>query len=134
MSVLVDSSALRDAVRQRAAERADDALQAMLLDMERNAPRDSGAMVNDITIDEADTDTRIVRRVRAPREYSSYQDEGTGIYGPRGQRIEPVRAKALSFVTKDGTRVTVKSVAGTPRTGWFSDVMARWSDYLSATR
>ena len=36
---------------------------------------------------------------------------GTGIYGPRGQRIYPRRAKALRFETPDGVFVR-RSVAG----------------------
>lgn len=40
-----------------------------------------------------------------------YVINGTGLYGPRGQRIRPVRAKALRFVL-NGRIVFAKSVSG----------------------
>ena len=40
-----------------------------------------------------------------------YVINGTGLYGPNGQRIRPVRAKALRFVL-NGRVVFAKSVSG----------------------
>lgn len=44
-------------------------------------------------------------------KYGSYVENGTGIYGPTGQPIKPVRAKALSWVS-NGKRVFARSVKG----------------------
>lgn len=123
MTITVDTTGMRDAIRQRYTEVVVDAFQAMLLDMERDAPRDTGAMTQTMTIDANDGDTNVARTIHAPQEYSSYQDEGTG-------PIYPVNAKALRFVAKDGTVVFVKSTRGVPRTGWFSDPTGRLEDYL----
>jgi hypothetical protein len=39
-------------------------------------------------------------------------NDGTGIYGPRGQVIRPKSKKALKFTTKGGTTVFAKYVRG----------------------
>lgn len=47
--------------------------------------------------------------------YAVYQHEGTGIYGPKGKPIRPVRAKLLTWVDPDtGKRIWAKEVRGTP--------------------
>jgi hypothetical protein len=121
----VDLSPMADAVRERYGQVIDDATQAMLLDMEENAPRDTGAMTQTITIDENDSDALLVRTLHAPQEYSSWQDEGTGY-------IYPVNAKVLHFIAKDGTEVFAKFTRGVPSTGWWSEPTARFGDFLEA--
>lgn len=134
MTVIVDLSGALDKYRARASQVMDDAFQALLVDMEADAPRDTGLMTQSIEITTSDEDTRLARTIHAPQEYSSYQDEGTGIYGPSGQPIVPVSAKVLHFVAKDGTEVFVRSVKGSPRTGWWSDKVARLGDYLQTAK
>lgn len=124
MTITVDATGMRDAVAQRYREVVDDGFQAMLVDIERDAPRDTGAMTQTMTIEANDSETNAQRTIHAPQEYSSYQD--VGVEGP----IVPVNAKALRFVAKDGTVVFVKSTKGVPRTGWFSDPTGRFEDYL----
>lgn len=51
------------------------------------------------------------RLVRSPQKYTPFVNDGTGIYGPRGQRIRPRSKKALAFTYK-GVKVVVKSVKG----------------------
>lgn len=47
--------------------------------------------------------------------YALYQHEGTGIYGPQGRPIRPVRAKLLTWIDPDtGQRIWAKEVRGTP--------------------
>lgn len=49
--------------------------------------------------------------------YAMFQHEGTGIYGPHGEPIVPVRAKFLKFIPKGGsTYVFARSVKGSPPT------------------
>lgn len=125
MTITVDSSPLREAVREHFARVADDAATEMLADMERDAPRLTGAMTQTIEVEEHDSDTSITRVIRAPAEYASWQDEG--VEGP----ILPVRAKALRFVAKDGSVVFVKSTRGVPATHWWSEKIARWGEYVA---
>lgn len=45
-------------------------------------------------------------------DYGQYLEEGTGIYGPTGQPIVPVRAKILSWVDTNGKRYYARKVKG----------------------
>lgn len=45
-------------------------------------------------------------------DYGQYLEEGTGVYGPTGQPIVPVRAKILSWVDTDGKRYYARKVKG----------------------
>lgn len=131
MTVTADSTAFLADIREHFAEVLDSATTDLLADMERDAPRDTGAMTQTIEVAESDSGDVLARTITAPAEYASYQDTGTGIYGPTGARIYPKTARFLVFTTKDGTKVFARSVAGTPRTGWWSDKLANWSDYLA---
>lgn len=51
------------------------------------------------------------RLVRSPQKYTPFVNDGTGIYGPRGQKIRPKSKKALAFTYK-GAKVVVRSVKG----------------------
>lgn len=52
-------------------------------------------------------------------DYAEHVELGTGIYGPSGQPIKPVRAKALSWIGRDGERVFRSQVAGYEGYGMF---------------
>ena len=45
-------------------------------------------------------------------EYGEWLEKGTGIYGPTGKPIVPVKAKILSWIDTDGQRHFAKSVKG----------------------
>ena len=45
-------------------------------------------------------------------EYGEWLEKGTGIYGPVGKEIVPVKGKVLSWVDTDGKRHFAKSVRG----------------------
>lgn len=130
MSVVVDIEPLKDAIRQRAAQLADDAVQAMFLDMEANGPRsdeDHEHMTSMLEVTESeDGDMLITRTVRSPAEYSSYVDEGTPPHRIEGNPL-------LAFTARDGSRVIVRYVnhPGTERTGWWTDTLAKWSEYVA---
>lgn len=61
---------------------------------------------------------RMKIRIVATAKYAIYQHEGTGIYGPRGQRITPRTRRALKFVWRKqgGQTVYFRSVKGTKAT------------------
>jgi hypothetical protein len=61
---------------------------------------------------------RVVGRVGTPLLYGLYLHEGTGIYGPRGAPIRPIRRKYLRFETKAGRVVYAKSVKGVRGDKW----------------
>jgi hypothetical protein len=130
MTVTADATGFKDDLREHFGRVLDDATQEMLGDMENDAPRDTGAMTQTITVEDSDSGDVLARTITAPQEYSSFQDTGTGIWIGEG-RIYPVNAKALRFTAKDGSVVIVKSVAGTPPTHWWSAKLERWSDYLA---
>lgn len=84
--------------------------------------RDRGILANSVAILRASSREIVVG---SPMEYAVYHQTGTGIYGPRKRRIEPVKAKVLAWKTrgakgtnKRGKRGNkgffAKSVDGTP--------------------
>lgn len=130
MTIAVDVGPLVDLVRETYSRVADDACQSMLLDMNANGPRsdrsDHEHMVDRVELTGSeDSDTTISRTIHSPADYSSYVDEGTEPHRIEGHPL-------LAFTAKDGTRVVVRYVnhPGTARTGWWSDTVARYGDYL----
>jgi len=70
-------------------------------------------------------------QVFAEAEHASYQDEGTGIYGPTGERIYPTNSNVLAFYWPPaGGTVFFKSVAGTPATNFWSDVVDDFDSWV----
>lgn len=130
MTVTVNDSA-REKVADAWGQVADDGFQAMLADMEADAPRDTGAMTQTLEVTADDGLTAVARKIHAPQGYSSFQDKGTGVYIGEG-RIYPRTAKVLRWVAKDGTVIYRRSVKGTPPTRWWSDKIAKLGDYLRA--
>lgn len=56
-------------------------------------------------------------------EYAAFVHEGTGIYGPRGQRIVPARPGGVLVFTKGGRKVFARSVAGMRGRPFLRDAM-----------
>jgi phage gpG-like protein len=63
------------------------------------------------------------------KSYASYPQRGTGIYGPRGQKIRPLRAKALGPIGGKFFR----SVKGSPRRAMipYLGMPAKWASAFS---
>lgn len=76
-----------------------------------NAPKRTTNLINSATTDFRPAGLDSVAYVKFTAKYALYVHEGTGIYGPKGKRIRPVRAKALMFMI-DGQPVFRKSVKG----------------------
>ena len=70
---------------------------------------------NRISID-FDTPKVGVRKIFTTSGYGALLEIGTGIFGPRKQRIVPKRAKVLSWKDASGKRIYAKSVKGRPAT------------------
>lgn len=135
MAVTVDLTAGRELIRQRYIEVVDQAFVALTDDLRANGPRSdehvASASAPDHMVDiidliaAEDGETRIGRTIRSPADYSSFVDEGTEPHRIDGRPL-------LAFTARDGTRVVVRYVnhPGTPRTGWWSDTVAKLGDYL----
>ena len=51
-------------------------------------------------------------RVYSDLDYALYQEEGTGIYGPKGQPITAKKGKMMRFKSKSGKIIYTRSVKG----------------------
>ena len=81
-----------------------------VLQMEAVTPRRTGRGANSYRLINKGADTReITNKTR----YLPWVNDGTGVYGPRHQRITPKRANYLHFHWK-GREWFVKSVRGQP--------------------
>ena len=140
---MASAERLRDALRQRAYAVFTDAAEALRLRVEDAAPVDTGNLRTGITIGPLSEDHHTLSATISAVAYSAEgydyakgQNEGTGIYGPRGQRIVPVQAKALVFYWKKVGKVVVfPSVAGSPATHFwdYSVTEEAWSDALASS-
>ena len=63
-------------------------------------PVASGRLRNSITPELVETSVGPVVRVGTNVEYARFVHDGTGIYGPRAQRIEPTRTKVFKWKAK----------------------------------
>jgi len=89
--------------------RAMDLSQMELIgNLKRNSPVDEGYMQGSWFPLRFST---LNRMVRSSAKYTPFVNDGTGIYGPKGQRIRPKNKKVLAFQYK-GAKVVVKSVKG----------------------
>jgi len=73
-------------------------------------------------------------RIESHKKHSIFHQKGTGLYGPRKKRIEPVHAKALKFKGPSGP-IFAKSVKGSPKRRMVPDrgLPPRWARRLKAT-
>ncbi len=46
------------------------------------------------------------------KEYATWVEEGTGVFGPRGEPIVPKNAKKLVFIARDGQKIFARSIKG----------------------
>lgn len=60
-------------------------------------------------------------RIYSDLDYALYQEEGTGIYGPKGSPITPKKAKYLRFKAKSGQIIYTKRVKGVKAKKFFAN-------------
>jgi phage gpG-like protein len=77
-----------------------------------NAPIDQGILRGSIHSRVSRLNGETVGIVGTNIEYAPYQENGTGIYGPRATLITPKRSRFLRFKTKSGQIVFARSVRG----------------------
>lgn len=112
---------LRERTRQRL-----DQVQVLLPELVK-APLNqiTGQLAAGIVCDAwQDNGTRYDTTIRSLAPYSQFVDEGTGIYGPTGNRIYPTSAKALVFFWyRMGDWFAFRSVRGSPAQHFFHEAM-----------
>jgi hypothetical protein len=132
VSVIVDQ--LGERLKPHWVDLAREAGQLAVTQTQAAVSRRSGALFDGISTSEpALEDTRVTQQITSAADYSKFQDDGTGIYGPTGARIFPKTAKVLRFDSPAaGGIVFARSVAGSPGRHFFSEPMAaRWHDCLA---
>lgn len=73
-------------------------------------PKDTGHLASSFR--KTESREKIIMSTSA--KYAEYLNEGTGVYGPRGQVIKPTNKKALAWGGKNGNfvRKSVKGIKG----------------------
>jgi hypothetical protein len=143
---VANADGLRKSFRAATSARFTHALATVQEQTQAQCPVDTSTLQFSIIAYEiGTTDDRFVGNISTPKEYASYQDQGTGIYGPKGVPIRPVNAKVLAWrsgweyaykQTKQasGGWVFAAEVAGSPATHFWSDNVnaQKWLEALTA--
>lgn len=125
---------LAERVRAHSVALAREAGQLVETQTKAAASRRTGALAEGISTTEPTLqDTRVSQRITSAADYSKFQDQGTGIFGPSGARIFPKTAKAFRFDSPAaGGIVFARSIAGSPGRHFWSPLPERWHDALAA--
>lgn len=90
----------------------------------RRCPVDTGTLRRSITFSISGLSPETMSaRVGSNVEYALAVEVGTGIYGPRGRPITPVRAQVLVFPGRGGRTVYARSVRGRPATPYLKPAL-----------
>jgi hypothetical protein len=124
------AAAMEDSLRQHCRDNLPLVTAQMVEATQAAASRRTGALAASIGADEwADEGTRFTSVIYAGRDLDNpdvarFQDEGTGIYGPEGQRITAHGGGVLAFDwPAAGGVVFFRSVAGAPGRHYFIEPM-----------
>lgn len=130
----VDVSSLAQLVREHAIDRMNDLADSFVFRAQENASKRTGAMADSISHDEPYIAGDVVRcTATCTAEYARYQEEGTGIYGPDGVPITPVRARALRFDwPAAGGIVFAAWVSGSEPTHFWQRTIEDWPSIVHA--
>ena len=129
-SVSINRAELQRVFGDLATRWAADMGRKVVNEAKTRAPVDTGRLRSSIAYTVHVEPTAVRLRVGSQMPYARYVDEGTGIFGPTGQRIYPVRRRAMKFPTPQSSGafrgrnrrrsqrnrgvVFAKSVAGMP--------------------
>lgn len=73
---------------------------------------DTGRLSASIKVTQINVNGAIAFKVSSDLPYARYVHDGTGIYGPKGQMIKPIRAKALKWRGPGGEAIFARQVKG----------------------
>lgn len=130
--VTIDQAQLTAVFQSAAVQWAEDAGRRVVNAAKARAPVDNGRLRSSISATLELNPTTCILRVGSDVPYARYVEEGTGIYGPRGRRITPVRRQALKFPrprswgagpSNAGGFVFRRSVAGSPPNPFLADAL-----------
>lgn len=128
---------LADRIRAHAVDLVRRAADLAVTDTQDHASRRTGATVAGISHTEPTIgDAYISCQIISAEPSSLYQDEGTGIFGPSGQRIYPLKPGGVLVFDwpAAGGVVFARSVAGSPGKHFFTEPMpARWAASLQSS-
>lgn len=127
----VDRGSIQSLVADYSETKGRDLGDAFVSRARDNAPRKTGTLAESIQADDPVVGSGSVTvHVSVGEEYGSFQNTGTGIYGPTGQRIVPVSSPVLVFEADGGT-VFARSVAGSPATHWWDNTIEQWGSIVA---
>jgi hypothetical protein len=131
--VSVNFESVRQLITEHCIERGTALGEAFKERAQSNASRRTGEMAESVESDPVIvTATSVQGHIECGAEYGIYQDEGTGIYGPRGERIVPVNAQALRFDSPVLGIVFAKSVRGSEPTRWWTRTVMEWPSIVGS--
>lgn len=129
----VDVARIRQLVLDSALRRAELLGEAFVNQARAYAPRRTGAGADSIEVATIDATSNGVRiRIAVGEDYMKWQNEGTGIYGPRGQPITPHRKGGVLVFEGVGGIVFARSVSGTEPTHFWERTIDAWPSIVGS--
>jgi len=99
----------------------------------RRCPVDDGTLRASIRSQVSHRGSEVAGEVYSDLEYAAYVHQGTGIYGPAGQPIRPVRARVLSWEQAGVGRVFAREVRGSRAQPFLADALAEVVGHVDRT-
>lgn len=112
MGVRVDVEVDEAAVAELMVAVVDEVTAAAATAARRRCPVDDGTLRASIRARTQQRGSQVIGEVWSALEYAAYVHQGTGVYGPRGRPIRPVRARVLSWEQPGAGRVFAREVKG----------------------
>ncbi len=128
----VVTDTLGEGLREMALRLGDSLGERFVQQAKDHASRRTGAMADSVVAEAATmSGDTVTVHVEVGAEHGIYQDEGTGIFGPEGRPITPVRARVLRFDwPAAGGIVFAHSVQGSEPTRWWTKTVAMWDQIV----
>lgn len=131
----VDTSRIEALVLASAEERAVELAEEFIETVRSTMPRRTGDLADSVEIDRVDvTRERVTVRIIVSAPYARYVNDGTGIYGPEGEPIRPLRPNGvLAFDwPAAGGLVFARHVRGSEPTHFWERALDRWPGIVRA--
>lgn len=128
----VDASGLVQAEREWAVDLGRRLGAATVTALQSRVGRKTGELHDSIEasepVEEGDT---VVVEITVGAAHGKWRNEGTGIYGPTGQRIRGNPLLAFDWPAAGGL-VIVHSVAGAPGDHWWDETLKQWGSIVAS--
>lgn len=136
----VDTDGIMDALERYAVAKLERCAELFVEEVETNAPKRTRALVDSIETSEPTVyPDRVVITVRVTATspegapYPTFQNEGTGIYGPEGVPIRPKKPGGVLVFDwpAAGGIVFARSVRGTEPTRFWDKAVDEWRNIVA---